>query len=295
MLEYLRLAPVRGDLRGEQSFQLDQRRLNDLLVRFADPVDVRARLLRARRKHELEHRLVTAGVFLATLRHVRVHREQRRPGEHQPIVRLELTVEPDVNVDDGDTLELFQLLKERLRLPNIRKKKLERVHRHGADVVVASHNLPADELHTSHLTRGLIHQNPFKPRLRSHLAAPVRGVLRHRSAEPVGLVTVEEGCLAPVRLVDEPVHGGQDDGHGELIAVDEIQRLAHGDEQLLAHPLRHEVLLHPLLHRQLILRVDVFLTSEQHRHEGDPRAQLLGPREHLIVGQDGVRHVERRG
>jgi hypothetical protein len=42
------------------------------------------------------------------------------------------------------------------------------------------------------------------------------------------------------------------------------------------------------------LRVHVVLAVDEHGQERHPRLDLLGPREHLVVREDSVRHVQRR-
>ena len=88
------------------------RGVDDLLVLLADPVDVAAGERRARREHELEHRLLRVVVLLARHRHVGVHREQRRAREAEVVDRLQLAVEPHVQVDHRDPLELVRLPEE---------------------------------------------------------------------------------------------------------------------------------------------------------------------------------------
>eukprot|EP00965_Chrysotila_dentata_P003651 119898-Pleurochrysis_carterae.AAC.1 len=92
---------------------------------------------------------------------------------------------------------------------------------------------------------------------------------------------------------DEPVHRGEDDGHRELVRVDKIERLAHRDEDLAVDALRHPVLLHELQNGELVLPVDEALALRQHRKQRGHHLHLLSERQHLCVGQDGQRHVER--
>lgn len=39
--------------------------------------------------------------------------------------------------------------------------------------------------------------------------------------------------------LEEPVEGNEYAHHGQVLGVDEVQRLGHGDEHLVVHPLRH--------------------------------------------------------
>eukprot|EP00982_Pelagococcus_subviridis_P008297 30829-Pelagococcus_subviridis.AAC.8 len=189
-----------------------------------------------------------------------------------------------VDVDDRNALELLQLREERRALPRLRKQQLQRVHGHRADVVIPGHDLAANELDPGHAHAVVRRQKLFHSSAEPHGSASAHEVLRHRRAQAVGLVPVQKRRLRPVRLVDEPVHRGQDDRHRELIRVDEIQRLSHRDEELLAHAFGHEVPTHPLLDAELVLRVDVVLPAQQHRHERRAGPELLRRRQHPVVG-----------
>mmetsp|Transcript_15341 Transcript_15341/g.46134 ORF Transcript_15341/g.46134 Transcript_15341/m.46134 type:complete len:268 (-) Transcript_15341:321-1124(-) len=84
------------------------------------------------------------------------------------------------------------------------------------------------------------------------------------------------------------------DGHGQLIRVDEVQRLGHGDEHLRVDALGHVVLAHELEAAELILGVDEALALDEHGQQRRRAAELLGERKHLLVHEDGKAEVKRR-
>mmetsp|Transcript_6540 Transcript_6540/g.24293 ORF Transcript_6540/g.24293 Transcript_6540/m.24293 type:complete len:470 (-) Transcript_6540:416-1825(-) len=294
VLAQLRAGTVRLDLRGEKALQFAHGGLDDLLVGSGDPVLLRARERPAWCKDELQHGLLLVVVLFASRGHVGVHREQRRAREHEVVAAVELAVEPEVQVDHGDALQLVELLEERALLPRLGRHKLHDVHGHRGDVHVGGHLLPARELQVGHALAVLRNGDLAQRGLQAHLPAPRLHVLTQRLAQAVGLVAVQEGHLRAVRLVDEAVHRGEHHRHAQLVRVDEVQRLGHRDENLVVHPVGHVVLLHPLAHRQLVLRVDVVLPRHQHGQQRQPEAQLLRPREHLVVVGDRPHPVPGR-
>mmetsp|Transcript_12821 Transcript_12821/g.36773 ORF Transcript_12821/g.36773 Transcript_12821/m.36773 type:complete len:312 (+) Transcript_12821:2452-3387(+) len=95
-------------------------------------------------------------------------------------------------------------------------------------------------------------------------------------------------------LLQEPVQGNQHANHAQIIRVDKVQRLGHGNEHLVVHTRRHPLLLHPLGHRQVILRLHVALPEDDRRKQPDRKLNLLRPRQHLVVRQNRHHPVQRR-
>jgi len=82
------------------------------------------------------HRLLVVVVFFAGGGHVGIHAEQGGPREAQVVHVGELAVEPQVNVDHGNPLELVELAEERIGLPCFGHVALHDVHGHGGNVHV---------------------------------------------------------------------------------------------------------------------------------------------------------------
>ena len=128
-----------------------------------------------------------------------------------------------------------------------------------------------------------------------HLTAFGFDVLHHRLTEPLGRVAIKERHLRAVLFLQEAVQGGQHHGAGDLIGVDEVQRLAHGKEHLIVHPLRDVVELEPLGPGVLVALLHVALAAQHRRHQAQAKADLFGPAEHVVVAQDGRHAIDRGG
>ena len=88
-----------------------------------------------------------------------------RHTQPRAVVGLQLAIEPQVNVDDGDALELGELSEEGRGRPLLlrRQHQLQRVHRHGGDVVVPR-GQGSGLLHTTTITTApylVCFLNPF--------------------------------------------------------------------------------------------------------------------------------------
>ena len=127
-----------------------------------------------------------------------------------------------------------------------------------------------------------------------HLTTPGRHVIDDRLTEPLGRVPIEEGHLRAVRLLQEAVQGGEHNGAGDLVGIDEIERLGHGDEHLIVHPLRDVVKPQPLRPGVLVALFHVLLAAQHGGHQAKAKGNLLRPGEHVVVAQDR-RHTVQRG
>mmetsp|Transcript_55422 Transcript_55422/g.80978 ORF Transcript_55422/g.80978 Transcript_55422/m.80978 type:complete len:524 (-) Transcript_55422:216-1787(-) len=282
---------VRGDLQREQPAQLAHGRIDDFLVRLLDPVHVAAGQRGAGREDQLEHALLLVVVLLAGGGHVRVHREQWRAREAQVVHALQLLVEPHVQVDHGDALQLIELVEVGHGLPLLGDHPADNVHGHGRHVLVRLH-LGA-VAHEQVLDGAVLVQHElFEGLLHHQRAAVLLDALGHGRTEPVGLVAVQEGHLQAVVLVQEAVHGGEHHGHGQLVWVDEVQGLGHGDEHLLVNPLGHAVLTHEVQHAELVLGVNEILAFNEHGQKRGGCLQLFAQCEHFLVHEDGQAKVE---
>mmetsp|Transcript_21608 Transcript_21608/g.63425 ORF Transcript_21608/g.63425 Transcript_21608/m.63425 type:complete len:451 (-) Transcript_21608:32-1384(-) len=207
---------------------------------------------------------------------------------------LQFAIHPHVQVDDGDALQFVELTKVRQALPFFGRHALDDVDGHGADVLVGHHLLSRAHEQMPH-GPVVVGDDLLDRRGHDDLAPPGLDVLYRRGAETIGLIPVEEGHLQAVALVEEAIHGGQDHGHAELVRVDKIECLGHGDEDLLVDALGHAVFAHKVGHAEFVLRVDEGLALDEHGEEGGRRLYLFPQRQHLLIHQDGQAEVERRG
>ena len=130
--------------------------------------------------------------YLAGRGHVGVDAEERAAAEAEVIHAGELAVEPKVQVDDGDALELVELAEEGLRLPLLGHVALEDVHGHGAHVVVRLHLGPVAHLQVLHAA-GVVGDDLLDGHLRLDAAALGLDEVLVRLAHAVALAV---GCCA---------------------------------------------------------------------------------------------------
>eukprot|EP00967_Tisochrysis_lutea_P023915 scaffold27453_cov27-Tisochrysis_lutea.AAC.1 len=90
--------------------------------------------------------------------------------------------------------------------------------------------------------------------------------------------------------LQEAVQCSQHDSHGQLIGVDEVQGLGHGNEDLIVDTAGYALLLHPLSHCQLILQTSIpegyRMTSKATE---SPSAHPIGM--HLRGAKQGSKHA----
>mmetsp|Transcript_12107 Transcript_12107/g.35977 ORF Transcript_12107/g.35977 Transcript_12107/m.35977 type:complete len:531 (+) Transcript_12107:270-1862(+) len=280
-----------ANLRGEEALQLPHGGVHDLLVGLLQPVNLAACKRSAGRKDKLEHGLLLVVVLLAARAHVGVHRQERAAAEAQVVDVQELPVKPHVDVDDRDALQLVDLSEEGVGGPLLGHHALHDVARHGRDVLISLDDRSVT--HEDVLDGIVLVQHELVHRAAElDLAAPGLDVLLHGSAEAVGLVAVQEGHLQAIGLVQETVHRRQHHRHGELVRIDEVEGLGHGDEHLIVDAVRHAILLHELTDGQVILLVDEILALHQHREKRGGSLKLLRHREHLLVQKNGQGEVQ---
>mmetsp|Transcript_60932 Transcript_60932/g.157092 ORF Transcript_60932/g.157092 Transcript_60932/m.157092 type:complete len:521 (+) Transcript_60932:400-1962(+) len=281
------------DLGGEEPLELLQGGIHDLLVGLLEPVDLATCEWRARREDELEHGLVGVLVLLAAGAHVRIHGQQRAAAEAQVVDVQQFPVEPHVDVDDRDALELIDLAEEGVVGPLLGHNAFHDVARHRGDVLVSLHD--AAVAHEDVFDGAVLVEHELVHRgVEQDLATPLLNVLLHRRTEAVRLVAVEERHLQAVRLVQEAIHRSEHHSHGELVRIDEVERLGHGNEDLFIDAVRHAILLHELKYRHVVLLVNELLALHEHGQQRRGGLQLLRHREHLLVQQDRQGEVEGR-
>ena len=125
-----------------------------------------------------------------------------------------------------------------------------------------------------------------------HLTAASRHVINDRLAEALRRVAVEEGHLRAITLLQETVEGGEHHGAGDFIGINEIQRLGHGDEHLVVHPLGDVVKAQPLRPGVLIALLHVLLAPQHGGNKTHAEGDLLRPGEHVVVAEDRGHTVE---
>ena len=84
-------------------------------------------------------------------------------------------------------------------------------------------------------------------------------------------------------LLEKTVEGDEDTDHRQIVGIDEVQRLCHGDEHLIVDALRNTLLRHPLLDCEVVLRLHVRLPKHDGRQQPKRKANLLWPCQHLII------------
>ena len=223
------------EMAGEQGFQLFHGDLDNVLVRAADPV------LR-RGKDQLQHGALRVFIALAGDAHVRIDTEQGGTAEQKMVNVRELTVKPKVNVDDGDTLETSQPGKGRELSPWLWQEQLEHIHRQGADIGIR-HNawaVLAPHVKAGHLTIGGQVDGP-QGCAELHGAPTGTDVVHQWLAEPLRRRPIQKRHAGAVLFLQKAVQGREHHGGGDLIRIDEVEGLAHGNEHLVIDPFRDVV------------------------------------------------------
>mmetsp|Transcript_9779 Transcript_9779/g.20454 ORF Transcript_9779/g.20454 Transcript_9779/m.20454 type:complete len:415 (+) Transcript_9779:1901-3145(+) len=205
---------------------------------------------------------------------------------------LELAVEPHVQVDDGDTLEFVELTEVRHLLPLFRGHTLDNINGHGRNIFVGNNLFSASQQQMFDGSIGVVNNNFFDRRVHDDLSSASFDVVLHGSTETVGLVSVQESHLQSIVFVQETVHGCQDNGHGQLIGVDEIQGLGHGNEDLGVDALGHTVLAHEIRNTKLVLGVDERLSLDQHGQKRRGGLDFFSEGQHLLISQDSQTKVK---
>mmetsp|Transcript_23011 Transcript_23011/g.48947 ORF Transcript_23011/g.48947 Transcript_23011/m.48947 type:complete len:274 (+) Transcript_23011:340-1161(+) len=183
-----------ANLCGEEPLKLLHGGLHYVLVAARQPIHLAARQRRAGREDEFDHGPVVIVVFLATSAHVCIDRQQGAPAEAEMVDILQLPVEPEVDVDDRNALELLDLMEEWHLRPLLGHNAPEDVARHRRDVLIGHDLLAAAQLEMLHRAV-LIQDESLEGRIESHLAASLLDVLLHGCTEPVRLVAIKEGHL----------------------------------------------------------------------------------------------------
>ena len=280
-----------GNVLGEQTSELTHGSINDLLIRLGNPVDLTTGNRTAGGKHQLKHRLIGILVLLASDGHISIHRKQRGTREAEMIHSRQLAIEPHVQVDNGDALELIKLTEVGHLLPLLGDHALHNVHGHGRNVFVGLDLLSTPQEQVVDGTI-LVGNDLLDRSVHNNLSASLLNVLLHGLAETIGLVAIEEGHLQTVRLVEEAIHGSKDDRHGKLIGIDEIESLGHSNKDLLVNALWHAILAHEVGNGELVLSIDEVLSLDEHGNEWRSGLELLAEGKHLLVHENSKAKVK---
>ena len=204
-----------------------------------------------------------------------------------------------MDVDHRHAVEAIELLEIGNVLPGPWDQLLEGIHRHGAHVGIGGEGvallaLDAADPEPAHRAIGMELDLP-QGSVEVDFAAALGDVVDDRLAEPLGWIAIEEGHLRAVALLQEAVEGGEHHRAGDLVGIDEIQRLGHGDEHLIIHPLGNVVQPQPFGPGILIAFLDVLLAAQHRRHQTDAEGDLLRPGEQVVVAEDRRHAVEGCG
>mmetsp|Transcript_19464 Transcript_19464/g.42292 ORF Transcript_19464/g.42292 Transcript_19464/m.42292 type:complete len:655 (-) Transcript_19464:324-2288(-) len=287
---------VGGNFGGEQARQFSHGGIDDLFVGFGNPVGVTPGDRGAGREDQFQHAGIGIVVFLAGDTHVGVDTQQGRSGKAQVIDGLELSVEPHVQVDDGDALEFVELTEIGHLLPFLGGHALDNINRHCRYVLVGNDFFPASQEQVlDGFSVGFVYDDFFDGGVHDNASAPCLDVFFHGSTEPIGLVSVQKGHLQAVVFVQETVHGGQDNRHGKLVGIDKIQGLGHGNKDLRVDTLGHAVFSHEIRDAEFVLGIDKGLSLDEHGQQRGCRLDFLSEREHFLVHENGQTKVEGGG
>ena len=274
----------------EEALQLLHRGSHDLLIRATDPIFGRS-------KHQLEHGALGVFVFAAGVAHVGIDAEQGRAAEQQVINIGELPVKPEMDVDHWHSAQAVELAEERHLLPRLRQQQLERIHRHGTDVRISREGVGLLASHPTDAEAGdraiAVEFDLTQGRFQMHFAAFGLDVLNHGLAETLRRIAIEEGHFRAVLLLQEAIQCRQQNGAGNLIGINEVQRLAHGDEHLIVDPLWDVVEPEPFGPGVLIALLHITLAAQHRGHQTQTKADLFWPAEHVVVAQDGCHTIDR--
>mmetsp|Transcript_15716 Transcript_15716/g.37332 ORF Transcript_15716/g.37332 Transcript_15716/m.37332 type:complete len:216 (+) Transcript_15716:500-1147(+) len=207
------IGQMRTDLGGEKALQFLHGGVDDVLIALAHPVCVATCDWRAGSKDQLEHRLVLVFVLLATRAHVRIHRQERTSAKAEVVHVEELTIKPEMDVDNWNAFQLVYLPEEWVRGPSLWKNALHDVAGDRGDVLVSDHLLTVAHEEVLHGAI-LVGLDAGQRLVQQHLATPCLNILLHGLAKSQRLISIQESHLKAVRLVQEPVHGREHHGHG---------------------------------------------------------------------------------
>mmetsp|Transcript_14786 Transcript_14786/g.34204 ORF Transcript_14786/g.34204 Transcript_14786/m.34204 type:complete len:308 (-) Transcript_14786:412-1335(-) len=198
-----------------------------------------------------------------------------------------------MEIDHRDSLELIKLTEVGHLLPFLGNHALHNINGHGRNVFIGDNLFPASQEQVlDRFAIGFIDNDFLDWRFHDNLSTSSFDVFLHRSTESVGLVTVQKCHLQSVVLVQETVHGGQDNGHRQLIRIDEIQGFGHRNEDLSVDALGHTILSHEIRDTELILRIDKGLSFDQHRQKRRGGLDFFSQGQHFLVKQNGQTEVE---
>ena len=208
---------------------------------------------------------------------------------------FELPVEPHVQIDDGDPLQFIKLTEVWHVLPAFGQHALEYIDRHSGDVLIGYNFFARSEQEVVNGSIFFVDNNFLYGGAQLNPATPGLNIVHGGLAPALRLVSIEEGHLQPVALIQEAIHSSEHDGHAELVRVNEVEGLGHSDEDFFIDALGHAILPHELRDAKFVLGVDEGLSLDEHWKQGRGRLQLLGESKHLLVHQNGEAKVERGG
>lgn len=75
--------------------------------------------------------------------------------------------------------------------------------------------------------------------------------------------------------LQKAVESRQHHGHGQVVRVDEVQRLGHGNEDFVVHAVRYPLLFHPFRDGKRIALFNILLAEQNGRDKPDAKLDLL--------------------
>mmetsp|Transcript_3960 Transcript_3960/g.4091 ORF Transcript_3960/g.4091 Transcript_3960/m.4091 type:complete len:201 (+) Transcript_3960:375-977(+) len=195
---------------------------------------------------------------------------------------LQFGIEPHVEVNHGDSFQLVELPKVGYVRPALGDHAFHHIHRHGTHVLVRNHFIPGAHEQVFDGTV-VVRDNLLDRRGCLDTPTPCFHIILHRRTNTIRLIPIQKRHLQPITLVQKPIHRGQYHRHAQFIRIDKIQRLGHGNKNLLINPLGHAILPHKFRNAQFILLVNETLPLNQHGDQRRSRLDFLGQREHLLI------------
>mmetsp|Transcript_29450 Transcript_29450/g.53944 ORF Transcript_29450/g.53944 Transcript_29450/m.53944 type:complete len:235 (-) Transcript_29450:1057-1761(-) len=182
---------VGSNFSGEESCKFSHGCINNFFVRFADPVDISSSKRTAWGKNKFEHARLGIIILLAGHTHVGIDGKKWTTREAKVINGLELAVEPHVQVNDGNALELVELAEVGHVGPSLGNHTANNVDRHGRDVLIRNHLFACS--HEQVVDSAVFVGDNFLDRaVEHHLTAPGLNMVTHWRTDTIGLIAVNK-------------------------------------------------------------------------------------------------------
>mmetsp|Transcript_2821 Transcript_2821/g.3791 ORF Transcript_2821/g.3791 Transcript_2821/m.3791 type:complete len:294 (-) Transcript_2821:53-934(-) len=199
-----------------------------------------------------------------------------------------------MQVDDGNSFQFIKLSKVGHILPSFRDHAFDDIHGHGRDVFI-SHDalsISQEQVFDGTVRVGNNFLDGFAGRDFSALSF---NAFYHGRTHTLRLVAIQKGHLQTIVFIQKSVHGGQNDSHTQLIRINKVQSLGHGNKDFFIDAVGHAVHFHKVLNREFILSINKVLSFNQHGQQRRSCLQLFSQGQHFLVHQDGQPKVKGCG